>query len=46
VKKLVLVHLSARYSVAPEELLTEARTVFAETVVARDGMTVEVPYSD
>jgi ribonuclease Z len=46
VKKLVLVHLSARYSVAPEELLTEARTVFAETVVARDGMAVEVPYSD
>src|SRR6266705_238029 len=40
VKKLVLVHLSARYSVAPEELLTEARTVFTETVVAKDGMTV------
>ena len=46
VKKLVLVHLSARYSVAPEELLTEAKTVFAETAVAKDGMTVEVPYSD
>jgi ribonuclease Z len=45
-KRLVLVHLSARYSVAPEELLTEAKTVFAETAVARDGMTVEVPYSD
>jgi ribonuclease Z len=45
-KRLVLVHLSARYSVAPEELLTEAKTVFAETAVARDGMAVEVPYSD
>ncbi len=45
-KRLVLVHLSARYSVAPEELLTEAKTVFGETVVARDGMTVEIPYSD
>jgi len=45
-KRLVLVHLSARYSVAPEELLTEAKTVFGETVVAKDGMTVEIPYSD
>jgi len=45
-KRLVLVHLSARYSVAPEELLTEARTVFTETVVAKDGMTVDVPYSE
>ena len=45
-KKLVLVHLSARYSVAPDELLTEAKAVFSETVVAKDGLTVEVPYSD
>lgn len=45
-KKLVLVHLSARYSVAPEELLTEAKTVFGETIVAKDGMTIEIPYSD
>src|SRR5882724_5454015 len=29
-KRLVLVHLSARYSVTPEELLTEAKTVFGE----------------
>src|SRR5205807_5616279 len=36
-RRLVLVHLSARYSVAPEELLTEAKTVFGETVVAKDG---------
>ena len=44
-KRLVLVHLSARYSAAPEELLTEARTVFAETTVAKDGMAVEIPYA-
>jgi ribonuclease Z len=45
-KRLVLVHLSARYSVAPEELLTEAKTVFADTTVARDGMAIDVPYTD
>jgi len=42
----VLSHVSARYSLSAEELVTEARTVFPETVVARDGMTVEVPYSE
>jgi ribonuclease Z len=45
-KRLVLVHLSARYSVAPEELLTEAKTVFPETAVARDGLAVDVPFAD
>ena len=28
------------------ELLAEARAVFPETVIARDGMTVDVPYAD
>jgi ribonuclease Z len=45
-KRLVLVHLSARYSVAPEELLTEAKSVFPETAVARDGLAVDVPFAD
>ena len=45
-RKLVLTHLSARYSISAEELLTEAREVFKETVVAKDGLTIEVPFTD
>ena len=45
-KQLVLTHLSARYSATPEILLREAKEVFADTVVARDGMTIEVPFVD
>ena len=45
-KKLVLNHVSARYSVSAEDLVTEAREVFRETVVARDGMEIEVPFAD
>ncbi len=45
-KRLVLNHVSARYSVSAEELAKEARAVFAETTVAKDGMTVEVPFRD
>ncbi|MSR06151.1 MAG: ribonuclease Z [Gemmatimonadetes bacterium] len=44
VKQLALTHLSARYSAASEILLKEAREVFPETVVAKDGMTIEVAY--
>ena len=43
--RLALTHLSARHSVAYQDLLDEARAVFPETVVARDGMTIDVPYS-
>jgi ribonuclease Z len=46
VKRLVLTHLSARFSAAWNELLEEAKQVFPETVVARDGMVVEVPFGD
>jgi ribonuclease Z len=46
VRRLVLNHLSARYSITAEELVKEAREVFRETVAARDGMTVEVPFPD
>src|SRR5467141_3061401 len=45
-RRLVLSHVSARYSISAEELVKEARDVFKETVVAKDGMTVEVPFGD
>ncbi len=44
VRQLVLTHLSARYSVNASELLGQAREVFAETIVARDGMEIDVPF--
>ncbi|MGH7509784.1 MAG: ribonuclease Z [Gemmatimonadales bacterium] len=46
VLRLVLTHISPRYDREAMELLAEAKAVFPETVVARDGMTVNVPYSD
>src|SRR2546421_236188 len=45
-KRLVLSHVSARYSISAEELVNEARAVFPQTTVAKDGMTVEVPYAE
>jgi ribonuclease Z len=45
VKRLVLTHLSARFSTAWNELLDEAKQVFPETVVARDGMVIDVPFA-
>ena len=46
VKLLALTHLSARFSIAPKVLLEEARQVFADAVVAKDGMTLEVGFRD
>ena len=46
VRRLVLTHISSRYNRDAAELLAEARAVFPETVIARDGMTVDVPYTD
>jgi ribonuclease Z len=46
VRRLVLTHISSRYNRDTSELLAEARAVFPETTIARDGMTVEVPYAD
>src|SRR5687767_1616862 len=42
--RLVLTHVSARYSREAPELLAEAQEIFPETMVARDGLTVEVPF--
>jgi ribonuclease Z len=44
--RLVLTHFSARYSRDASELLREAREVFPETAIARDGMEIEIGYED
>jgi len=44
--RLVLSHVSARYSISAEELVKEAREVFKETVVAKDGMEIDIPFAD
>lgn len=44
VQRLVLTHISSRYSRDAHELTTEARGVFPQTVVARDGMEIEIPF--
>jgi ribonuclease Z len=46
VRRLVLTHISARYSREAPELLAEAQSVFPGAVVARDGMIVDVPFPE
>jgi ribonuclease Z len=46
VRRLVLTHISPRYGRDAAELLAEARAVFPETIIARDGLTIDVPFAD
>ncbi len=46
VRRLVLTHISPRYSRDAPELLAEARAIFPATIIARDGLMVEVPFAD
>lgn len=46
VKRLVLTHISSRYSHDVQELAKEARSVFPSAVVARDGMEIVIPFDD
>lgn len=46
VQRLVLTHLSARYTRDTTDLEREAREVFPNTTIARDGMEVDVPHAD
>jgi len=45
-KKLILTHISTRYSKDARPLLEEAREVFSNTVIAEDFMTIEVTTAD
>jgi ribonuclease Z len=44
VRRLVLTHISPRYTREAPELLAEAQAIFPAVAIARDGMTVDVPF--
>jgi ribonuclease Z len=45
-RRLLLTHFSARYSRDAADLEREAKTVFAETLIGKDGMEIEVAFED
>jgi len=45
-KRLLLSHVSARYSMSADELVREAREVFPNVSVAKDGLEVDVPFAE
>lgn len=46
VKKLVLTHFSARYSTSATLLAEEAKAVFRDVIVAKDGLEIDIPFAD
>jgi len=46
VKQLVLTHISSRYSRDAKELSHEARAVFKHTIVAKDGLSIDIPFTE
>jgi ribonuclease Z len=46
VLKLILTHMSSRYSDNPTQLLEEARKIFDNVIVAEDLMELDIPYRD
>ena len=45
-RRLVLTHISARYSRNAQELEHEAKEIFANTSIARDGMEIELSLTE
>lgn len=45
VKRLLLSHVSARYSISADELVREAKEVFPQVGVAKDGLEVDIPFT-
>jgi len=44
VRKLILTHISSRYTDDPAPILTDSKKIFENVVVAEDLMEVEIPY--
>jgi len=45
-RRLLLTHFSARYSRDAAELETQAKSEFADTAIAKDGMQVDIPFRE
>src|SRR5438477_8787883 len=45
-KRLVLSHVSSRYSISADELMREARDVFPNASVSTSGLQVDVPFAE